>query len=75
VRIFVTKYQIVKGFIDDYHVDALVKALESIDHFLNRYEIFTMPPTINYEWNGCKTLGGAILYARIGDQADQAMNK
>ena len=46
---FVTKaYQVVKGVIDDYH-DALVKVLESVDHFLNRHEIHTMPPTINYE--------------------------
>ena len=47
---FVTKaYQVVKGIIDDYHDDALVKVLESIDHFLNRHEIYTMSPTINYE--------------------------
>jgi hypothetical protein len=38
-------YQAVKGTIDSY--DSLVDLLESIDHFLNRLDIYTkIPPTI-----------------------------
>ena len=38
-------YQAVKGVIDSY--DALVDLLESIDHFLNRLDIYTkIPPTV-----------------------------
>jgi hypothetical protein len=37
-------YQAVKGVIDSY--DALVDLLESIEHFLNRLDIYTkIPPT------------------------------
>ena len=38
-------YQVAKGVIDSY--DALVDLLESIDHFLNRLDIYTkIPPTV-----------------------------
>ena len=38
-------YQTVKGVIDSY--DALVNLLESIEHFLNRLDIYTkIPPTV-----------------------------
>jgi hypothetical protein len=38
-------YQVVKGVIDSY--DALVDLLESIEHFLNRLDIYTkIPPTV-----------------------------
>jgi hypothetical protein len=38
-------YQAVKGFNDSY--DALVDLLESIEHFLNRLDIYTkIPPTV-----------------------------
>ena len=38
-------YQTVKGVIDDY--DALIELLESIEHFLNRLDVYIkVPPTV-----------------------------
>ena len=38
-------YQAVKGILDDY--DALTNLLESVEHFLNRLDIYTkIPPTV-----------------------------
>jgi hypothetical protein len=39
-------YQAVKGVLDDY--DTLADLLESVEHFLNRLEIYTkIPPTVS----------------------------
>ena len=44
-RCNIQAYQAAKGVLDDY--DALVDLLESIEHFLNRLEIYTkIPPTV-----------------------------